>query len=220
MADPSPTSPPMPDLAERGRPTLLDSDFSPLVSKLKDDPANRRRFTLLDAMILVAASAGGLVLMRLFWVSWGPFADMGLTTEVSLANGVEWLPTAIALTTPCAAAWSATLLVLRWRPPRPARRPWQRPGILANSIIGLAILASVPVLAFIVWWSGPGPPGKLATVFLLTAPALGVAVMACWLTLLLTRRWRRAADWIDRLGLLLGVFWIIAGPVCLWVLAV
>ena len=42
---------------------------------------------------------------------------------------------------------------------------------------------------------------------------VGLAVASTWMALVLAGRWRRSADWIDRFGRILGVFWIISGLV-------
>ena len=41
----------------------------------------------------------------------------------------------------------------------------------------------------------------------------GVSVAAVWATQFVTGRWRRSADWVDRLGRFLGGLWIAAALV-------
>jgi len=42
---------------------------------------------------------------------------------------------------------------------------------------------------------------------------VGLAVAATWLVQYFSGRWRRSADWIDLLGRVLGVLWIVIGLV-------
>ena len=42
-------------------------------------------------------------------------------------------------------------------------------------------------------------------------PLVGIAVASTWFHLILSRRWTRPADWIDRVGRVVGIFWIVIG---------
>jgi len=42
---------------------------------------------------------------------------------------------------------------------------------------------------------------------------VGLAVAATWIVLFFSGRWRRSADWIDRMGRVVGVLWIVIGLV-------
>ncbi len=45
---------------------------------------------------------------------------------------------------------------------------------------------------------------------------VGLAVGATWLVHYLSGRWRKSADWIDVMGRIMGVLWIVIG--LLWTL--
>jgi hypothetical protein len=40
---------------------------------------------------------------------------------------------------------------------------------------------------------------------------VGLAVGATWLVQFLSGRWRKSADWIDVMGRIVGVLWIVIG---------
>jgi hypothetical protein len=93
-----------------------------------------RRFTMMDAMLLVAATAIGLGLVREFDRDFTSFIRdtyyQGWESQFGKAVGM--ILRVIALTLPCALAWTVATLALRLRPPRP---PWRRlmrqPGFVA-----------------------------------------------------------------------------------------
>ncbi len=188
----------------------------------------RRRFTLLDAVALIAATGLGLAWGRTEWME---ALGEGLANELPSPKAtLELLLVALLLLVPCAATWSATLVGLRLRSPRPPRRHLTRqPGLIAclmatitflmvilMAIIGLTILFAPNY--------GPRPIeffkefvlelfqvlGSLEF-FLMSIPLVGMGVLTSWLTLVVGRRCRPEPSWIDRLGRVLGVYWITAG---------
>src|SRR5690349_5020505 len=94
-----------------------------------------RPFTVLDGMVLVAATAVGLECLRRLplanWMNAGVFArDWSL-----------WIARVIGLTSCFAVPCTCAMLVLRLRRPRPARRSLARqPGLVA-CLAGVAGLA-------------------------------------------------------------------------------
>jgi hypothetical protein len=103
-----------------------------------------RRFTLIDAMVLMAATAVGLGLAKEYsqdllyflqgnrvsprpWESWP-----GILVSTALRG--------MAVTLPCGMAWTLGVLALRLRQPRPAwRRLARQPGLVA------CLVAPIPV---------------------------------------------------------------------------
>jgi hypothetical protein len=163
--------------------------------------AAKRRFTLLDAMILVAATAIGLAAWRA--------ARPGVQKRSEAT-----VPVAILL-----AAWTWATLLVRHRPPRPPlRRLMSRPGdagsvaaVLATVMTALASLLLYAGHLF--FRSGIGLDAEDASIIgtAITAPA----ILASWLTLALGRRWRREIDWVGWMGRILGFAWLTAF-VALW----
>jgi hypothetical protein len=172
--------------------------------------AAERKFTIVDAMILVAASAVAFVIVR-------PVITSGLQRAprwaIYLAAAMAWLIT-----------WTPTVLLLRLRRPRPPlRRLGRQPGfaaaVAASSILTLTAFA-IALLALVrlarrgallgVGRPVPKPtPGWWMSVVLEMGVAVGPAVLGAWLLLALSGRRRPARGWLDALGRVLGAAWIV-----------
>lgn len=177
--------------------------------------AEQRRFTLLDGMIVVAAMAVGLDLIRYF--------DLGFDWEFHSQIWMDprfffhsWMIDQLVFQIfqiAIISAMIATLatLAFRLRRPRPARRRLARqPGMVAVRTVVIAWAASVPwlVLGFAgspvsIALEGPVRSLSLVVVF------AGFGVATRWGLLLLSRRWRAEPGWIDRLGRLVGIAWMV-----------
>jgi hypothetical protein len=165
-------------------------------------PRGLRRFTLFDAMILVAAVAAGLATARACLLQVMPRSNPSFAVRL----------TAVFV----ALAVTITLIPLRLRRPRP-RRPGRHPGMVASCAVALA-------LGFILGeqassWLEPVPTPMRAEphywainlVFnLLRLDLYSLAVAGAWLALVLSGRWRPERDWLDRAGMALGVCWILS----------
>jgi hypothetical protein len=187
----------------------------------------RQRFTLLDAMVLVASFALGLGLMKGVTLQWFliPFDPIG---PMSARKGQPWDArewTSWATQTcqnrfnflmPLLATLTVTVMALRLRPPRPRlSRLLRQPGIAgiaaATSVIAfwpplLAILGIRGVL------NGPGYDGLICSSIKISVAA---SVGSSWVMLLAGGRWRADPGWSDRLGRLLSVAWLV--PLLLYV---
>ncbi len=179
-----------------------------------------RPFTLLDAMILVAATAAALPAVQMIGIGIGIVGpgDNLVDELVAFVAAGEFRELGALLTylpVPVGAAWTVALIPLRLRRPRP---PWRRlarqPGLAAASA---ATLALAPLGLVLAWaWTVKGLAaffaGDLELPLFLFGPTLvGAAVLGSWSTLVLGRRWRAERSWIDRLGRALGVYWIAMG---------
>jgi hypothetical protein len=179
----------------------------------------RRRFTLVDFMILVAATAVGHAGVRGLerFLDDGDFVSR--ITEAWLRRHFGNLALLLEdVVLPFLMAWTVAVVPLRLLKPRPKFRHLARqPGPMA----GLVVTMSIGFLGLVVAigcvyrsWRGFG----LDTVMLilgfdLLPTALGLAILAAWTTLLLGRRWRAEPSWLDRMGRMLGVAWIVLGLV-------
>ena len=174
--------------------------------------APRRRITISDVMALVAVTAVSIVaarymlsLMKLPPGWWGVSALMGSSAAVLTAT-LAFIP-------------------LRLRFPRPqGERLWRQPGWLACAAVVLALAISLTQLvlyevAFILIRLGPSQL-NLASLFrslLLGLPTKAVfSVAAAWATLGLVGGWESEKGWVDRLGRLLGLYWL-SYPILAWV---
>ena len=96
-----------------------------------------RKFTILDLMLLVAATAIGFAIMRAYSLEalrndLAPYPDLPKVLLTAWAYVVATLPVP--------AAWSVALLACRLRRPRPRwRRLASRPGFVASGAVGLVI---------------------------------------------------------------------------------
>ena len=178
-----------------------------------------RRPTLMDAIVLVAASA----------LAFGLARPMLTRSGFPMPTWGWWMTILVALLM----TLTPTMLWIRLRRPRPtlmrlARQPGFVAGVAGSSTIALglfatAILAMVRVIRQSVlaqssvqaavkrgmivppspdpnWWLGVG---------MNFAGFVGVGVIAVWVMLAVSGRRRPARGWIDLLGRALGVAWIV-----------
>ena len=186
-------------------------------------PSPRRRFRLLDGMILVAATAAGLALTGLIQADGGLqgywaliVSDIGdlMQNRDPVRLGAKVFDLGFDLIMICApmvAMWGIALIPIRVSGARPRwRRLVRQPGMMAVCASTLAVgliglfcvfkrLVASDILLFSNW--------MLVESVLL----IGVAVAASWMTLILGGRLRAEASWIDRLGRAIGFFWILSG---------
>jgi hypothetical protein len=168
------------------------------------DVSKRRRFTLLDAMVLVAATAVGLAWARanrasmaalIAWQALPGRPTASFSLSIRLPNNVL----------PFLAVWTVALLAVRLGRPSPRyRRLVRRPGFAAcyAVVLGLVIVAvevipnwAVTPTCYLTTQAGSPPATVLA---------------GAWLTLALGGGWRRdrRRDWIEIAGRALGAGWL------------
>ena len=170
-----------------------------------------RKFTLSDAMVLVAAAAGAMTLARF---------GLSLPSHRSATAPQYWIaPVRIRVDEISAFLLSWTLALLALRPARPRQR-WSRlarqPGLAAcySTTVGFAF-GLLHFVCFI---------GDVARSFKATGSRLdawlyhsllggcsgmiATCIAMAWLTLRMSGRWQRDADWIGRAGSVLGWSWI------------
>jgi hypothetical protein len=173
--------------------------------------APRRRFTLLDGMILVAATAVGYAVFQSLSHLLGVGDILEILREAASSGAIgELIALLTLIALPVMVSWSLVLIPLRLIGPRPRwRRLARQPGLVASLAVATALgfLAMITGVAFL----GVGRgilDGFPEMVFLLPPPFFGLAVLASWVTLVVGRRWRPEPSWVDRLGRALGLLWI------------
>jgi hypothetical protein len=180
--------------------------------------------TLRDMTLLVVAAAFALAgfqfgVTRVFagWLDYSRWP--GWIARPSPRVVLYMMSDATAPLIPLAGGLTGLLLVLRMVPPRPSRRRIARqPGMAACLAalltlvwVGLAagvfrvIVAFFPAASFDDLWFVQHL--VVEHVF----PLVGVAVASSWCQLILSGRWTRPADWIDRAGRGVGILWIMIG---------
>lgn len=146
-----------------------------------------RKLSILDGMILVAATAIGLALAR--WV-------ISIEPSGSWHGYIQWLP-------PILLCWSAATLAIRLRPPRPSlRRVFRQPGA-ASLVMALVVFFLWSNLILLLYLKSGAFDLAFATV------PTGSAVVASWAVQWLSGAFRPEPGVIDRLGRLLGLAWVI-----------
>jgi hypothetical protein len=181
----------------------------------------RRRFTILDAMALIVATALGLMGYK--------FEGIDIFPVVKNNHG-SWFAFLASLTIsslPLLSVWSLTLLLLRFRPPRPSLRALMRqPGIVACFMILTGVVFGLLMVSVIfamtaaintangesVWSFFVDFQFNKLLAFL--SSHTGCAIVASWVSLRLGRRWRPSPDWIDLTARFLGAIWIALSLFC------
>ncbi len=190
---------------------------------MTDEP--HRRFRLVDAMVLIAVAALTLAMTRSYLRCFSVLSSLVTTEPINVrVMGVrEWLNACV----PLLVVISAALWPLRFtRPMDRFRRTARRPGLAVSYATWVALVLALvrsasdlrtllththfPTVGFL----SPGDIFVLRVVGMKDFIGSGVAVT--WLLLWLGGGWRAEPTWIDRLGRLLGVFWVAFG-VALWV---
>jgi hypothetical protein len=190
-----------------------------------DRDGKEGRFTLLDAMVLVAATAAGLTMfrgnpMRVYL----HLPETWAFTKV-VERGFFW----VAVIVPCTVTWMLALLILRLRRPRPRlRRIARQPGSVACfaavsvTVVGLAV--QIPSTIAMEMQGGTltavNPSWALYLIFVDLPTCISYAVAASWATLALGGRWRPEPGWIDRIGRTLGFFWLALILIYPWITVV
>jgi hypothetical protein len=164
-----------------------------------------RKLNLVDAAVLVAATAVGLVGVREIYPD-----DLWPRSGSSLIWFFRGPSTCLGV------AWALALVLLRFRHPRPPRhRVVVQPGFVAC----IASLGSLPLgLACALFFCGvrtlPDPGSGITYIYSTvyfwawaSDPAPKI-VLGAWAGLWLAGRWSPERSWIDRAGRALGLFWI------------
>jgi hypothetical protein len=177
-----------------------------------------RRFHLFDSMVLIAASALGFVAARTY---------LGMSDGLSGATVGAWINALHTGGVPFALVWSIALVLIRVQAPRHERRRLcTEPGFAAALAVvtcaAVVLLDSGGRTLFVRAKTGAGGPWNAARFAMANIRMLMIAapsgVAATWAVLAVGGRWRPERSWLDRLGLVLGVYWI-TWPEVAWPLA-
>jgi len=166
----------------------------------------RRRFTLLDCAILIAATGVGLALLRVCLDGF-PYRSPARSPQAALQIRMTWIVTAVSVFLCC---WTIALLALGLWPPRaPFRRLARQPGFVASADATVGIAAHLTVwtieltLGHIVF--DARNVSRIVGGFEIYASPM---VAGAWLSFLLSGRWKPVATWVDWAGRVIGSAWI------------
>lgn len=187
---------------------------------LDDEFRPRDRLSLLDAMALIVVLALAFVMTRSFLRCFSVLGSIVSTEPVNMrqAGPRIWIYACV----PWLLCLSASLWPLRMaRGAERFRRAARRPG-LAVSYAAWAALAFALVRTAFEYRAefgstrfrdvGQVSPGEVVALRVVAMKDfLGAAVVVTWFLIWRAGRWRPEPSWIDRLGRLLGDFWIVFG---------
>jgi hypothetical protein len=163
----------------------------------------RRRLTLADGLILIAAAAAGFAIGR---IPQGVYPG-----RIPVVNGdeVSLFERAMISTYWASLLVMLALIPLRLMPPRPPFR-WIRrqPGFIACLTVAFGI-AHMGVYFAVQRFKQLTPWANIDVLSLIVSPSIGSIIISAWLVLAVSGRWRPEATWIDRAGRLLAIAWIL-----------
>ncbi len=174
-----------------------------------------RKFGIFDAMVLVAAPALSLVLIREYLddprvlrTVWGIPNDQSIASLWRLGSIYS------GLLSPLAVSLSLALFILRLRQPRPDRRRLLRqPGMVASTtiLIVTSVFLVKVLLSEYYFYHARGMTPHLLSLWVMRLPWNGEVVAVAWILLWLGGLWHAEQSWIDRAGRVLGAYWIASG---------
>jgi hypothetical protein len=187
-----------------------------------------RRFTLIDAMIFIAASAPGFLHLKhcIDDPILGANSQIGANSQ-KLGVNLMILYHYINFIIPFMLMMTIAVLIIRLRKPRPpCRRIFRQPGTMACfgaiAVVLLEAVGSLIAYGMLAFDSSDGSFWAVAQEITDWAwmgeryweipPRIGHVVGILWLVSILSRRWYPEPSWIDRLGRILGGFWIALIP--------
>lgn len=185
-------------------------------------PTTIRRFTLLDALVLVAATAAGIAASREDWIRLWELDR----AEKYREYGTFWIVASAVIDVfdaamLCLVAWTFSLLLLRLGRPRPRfSRLILQPGMAASAAATMALLVilyfdtqnhiivSIINISYAIgdwsdWWLLSQNAIEKST------STTATAVLVAWAMLGCSRLGRCEPSWIDRAGRILGILWIL-----------
>lgn len=177
------------------------------------DPS-RRRLSLSDTSILIAATAFGLVIVRYFFT-----VDLWALRPAPVDRFeriMRILTVAMHLASPVLVALSLAAFAIDLRPPRPPlRRLAREPGFVAMAVVSLTTSYFLVHFAARECGSYDSTPPmhwtNLSWVFANLFVGLGWNVAIAWFVLALQGHWRPRSLFTGGIGAALGCTWIAAG---------
>ncbi len=176
-----------------------------------------RQFGVFDELVLIAALAGAFVVTGAFISNELRGFLIGRPQQSWVLEALDWIPVLFfGLIPRYVCLLMVALLIMRLRRPRPHWRSISRqPGAVACAagttaiLPGSLILLSRDLFGEVAVPSPALEPGDWKVL----ESSVPLAVLAAWVALALSGRWRSERSWIDRTGRVLGFYWVI-----LWVL--
>lgn len=170
----------------------------------RDEP--RRRFTILDGLVMIVPLAVAFELAR-------PFVKEflhDLLTPDGTPRWFRWSGLAIGVASRFVAMGMVGLLVARLLPPRRAvRRISHEPGVVACVAAVAAMAAGGVLVLSMAMFRRESISSADSTYWPFVEARIVPAVVAAWIIQAWVGRWRPERNWIDRVGRALGCFWLV-----------
>jgi hypothetical protein len=175
-------------------------------------PTPPRHLRIVDALVLVAATAAGFAwiaewnlpqcIREKLLAKYSPTPILLIPEDGNLSDAAAYL----------LAPWAIALVLLRLPRPRPRRQALlTRPGFVATGVATAVILQQFARFEIENLRLYSSLRNHYYRVFETTSPtAIAMAIVASWSLALACGRWHPEASWIDRAGRAVGVGYIIA----------
>jgi hypothetical protein len=166
----------------------------------------RRRLTLFDLLVLIAATSLGLALFR---ISRSGIAARPVAAYAG-ALAASYITVAQTYASCFLTPWSAAILALSLRQPRASfRRVAQGPGFIAcaTATVGAVLFTTLSVAQYAVGRQS-FDPANASRIISALGSYTSLMVAGGWMALGLASAWRAETSWIGWAGRLLGVSWI------------
>jgi hypothetical protein len=161
-----------------------------------------RKFGVLDGMILIAATAGGLALWRFNLMDLLPSPPVGFLRADSFTRVRDGLTDSASFLAAATMAW----LIMRLVPPRPGHLT-DLPG-MAAALAVIVVLSIESALTLVLIALGTRSNFTLTPLGYSMHTNPGYAVIGAWCHLYMSGRWAFERSWLDWLGFALGLCWI------------
>jgi hypothetical protein len=175
-------------------------------TRARPPAASRRRFTILDGIVMLVPLAVGFALAR-------PFLEDFRSLLSSPDNTPRWFQRAglvIGLVSRGVAMGMLGLLAARLLPPRPPlRRLSREPGAAACLAAAAAMAAGGMIVLAMALFRQVRISSADQYRWAFFEARIMPAVAAAWITQAWVGRWRPEPSWIDRAGRTLGAYWIL-----------
>jgi hypothetical protein len=165
---------------------------------------------VLDELILIVPLAAAIPLTQAFFRSELRNVIVGRPDQSWLMELLDWIPViTFGLLPRYVALGMVAMLMLRLRRPRPGlRRISRQPGAVACAAGTAAVLAGVVIVVARHLFADGNPLWLEAYDWPPVEARVPAAVIAAWIALAVSRRWRSEPSWIDRAGRVLGAYWV------------
>lgn len=175
-------------------------------------------------MLFVVGVAVGVVWTRFLLLSEQETYEAGFDRLTGLARSIRLARWWARSLSGCILSLTGSWMVIRLRKPRPSIRHLSRQPGFASAVAVITAFATGTIFAVAPWMTGLiqvlGEPrwgrawwGNVWAAMLSMHPESACTPMvAVWLLLILSGRWRHEPGWIDGMGIALAAYWLLIPP--------